>query len=49
MAPTKLTGEQRGSALKEIPEWKEVEGRDAIQRKFQFKDFKQGEPYNKET
>ncbi len=39
--PTKLAGEDRANALKEIPEWTEVNGRDAIQRKFQFADFKQ--------
>eukprot|EP00008_Paramoeba_atlantica_P015715 CAMPEP_0201479288 /NCGR_PEP_ID=MMETSP0151_2-20130828/3994_1 /ASSEMBLY_ACC=CAM_ASM_000257 /TAXON_ID=200890 /ORGANISM="Paramoeba atlantica, Strain 621/1 / CCAP 1560/9" /LENGTH=99 /DNA_ID=CAMNT_0047860697 /DNA_START=23 /DNA_END=322 /DNA_ORIENTATION=- len=33
--------EERTNALKEIPQWKEVEGRDAIFRKFEFKDFDQ--------
>ena len=41
MPPTKLIGEERTTALQEIPEWSEVHGRDAIQRKFQFQDFKQ--------
>jgi len=38
--PTKLEGDARLSALKEIPLWKEVNGRDAIFRKFEFTDFK---------
>jgi len=37
----KLVGEARRQKLAELPEWKEVEGRDAIQRKYIFKDFKQ--------
>jgi hypothetical protein len=41
MPPTKLIGEERTAALKEISEWSEVHGRDAIQRKFLFQDFKQ--------
>ena len=32
-----LVGEQRATALATIPEWAEVEGRDAIQRTFNFK------------
>ncbi len=36
-----LTGAARQSKLREIPEWKEVQGRDAIQRIFLFKDFKE--------
>lgn len=39
--PAKLEGEARRKALSEIPEWREVEGRDAIARKFAFKDFNQ--------
>jgi 4a-hydroxytetrahydrobiopterin dehydratase len=35
----KLAGETRRAALARIPEWREVEGRDAIQRRFAFKDF----------
>lgn len=41
MPPTKLTGAARDAALKLIPQWTEVNGRDAIQRKFNFKDFKE--------
>jgi 4a-hydroxytetrahydrobiopterin dehydratase len=39
--PTKLAGEARAAALASIPAWTEVAGRDAIQRRFQFKDFSQ--------
>ena len=35
----RLEGNARAAALKELPQWREVEGRDAIARKFQFKDF----------
>jgi len=35
----KLDANARAAALKELPAWREVEGRDAITRKFQFKDF----------
>jgi 4a-hydroxytetrahydrobiopterin dehydratase len=35
----KLQGAERASALKQIPEWSETEGRDAISRKFVFRDF----------
>lgn len=35
----KLEGEQRSQALAEIPNWREVEGRDAITRTFTFADF----------
>jgi len=41
MPPTRLVGSEREKALKEIPHWKEVQGRDAIERKFEFKDFKE--------
>jgi 4a-hydroxytetrahydrobiopterin dehydratase len=41
MAPTKLVGEERTKALKEVDKWKEVSNRDAIERTFLFKDFKQ--------
>jgi 4a-hydroxytetrahydrobiopterin dehydratase len=35
----KLDGNARAAALKDLPEWREVEGRDAIARTLQFKDF----------
>ncbi len=35
----KLDAGARAAALKELPEWREVDGREAIARKFQFKDF----------
>jgi 4a-hydroxytetrahydrobiopterin dehydratase len=35
----KLTGDARTSALASLPGWAEVEGRDAICRKFVFRDF----------
>jgi 4a-hydroxytetrahydrobiopterin dehydratase len=35
----KLEGAKRKQALAELKEWREVEGRDAITRKFTFKDF----------
>ena len=37
----KLEGAARKSALAGISEWHEVEGRDAITKKFVFKDFNQ--------
>lgn len=37
----KLEGEARKRALAELPHWREVAGRDAIGRKFVFKDFNQ--------
>jgi 4a-hydroxytetrahydrobiopterin dehydratase len=37
--PEKLTGNARQSALAKLSGWSEVEGRDAISRKFTFKDF----------
>jgi len=37
----KLTGEARAAALASLPDWAEVEGRDAITRSFQFADFNQ--------
>ena len=37
----KLTGEARGSALAKLAGWSEVQGRDAITRKFVFADFNQ--------
>ena len=38
---TKLEGATRKAALAALPEWREVDGRDAIARKFVFKDFNQ--------
>ena len=37
----KLEGAARKQALAELKEWREVEERDAIARKFTFKDFNQ--------
>ena len=37
--PKKLEGSARSSALKELPQWQEVKGRDAITRKFEFANF----------
>jgi 4a-hydroxytetrahydrobiopterin dehydratase len=36
---TKLEGAARKRALRELKEWRELEGRDAIARKFVFKNF----------
>ena len=36
---TKLTDEQRMAALGEIRDWKVADGRDAIQKTFEFKNF----------
>jgi len=35
----KLDPSSRAAALKELPNWTEVSGRDAIARKFEFRDF----------
>jgi 4a-hydroxytetrahydrobiopterin dehydratase len=35
----KLSAEARRRALESLPEWKMVEGRDAIQRRFKFENF----------
>ncbi len=35
----KLSSEARAAALKDLSEWKDVPGRDAIQRSFKFADF----------
>ncbi|TQV79697.1 4a-hydroxytetrahydrobiopterin dehydratase [Denitrobaculum tricleocarpae] len=35
----KLSTAARAEALAELPDWQEVEGRDAIQKSFKFKDF----------
>ena len=37
----KLSGQARGDALASLKEWKEVPGRDAIQRSLKFADFTQ--------
>jgi 4a-hydroxytetrahydrobiopterin dehydratase len=37
----KLTAEARKAALAKLADWSEVSGRDAISRKFTFKDFNQ--------
>ncbi len=37
--PQKLTGEARKTALAKLSGWSEVAGRDAITRKFVFRDF----------
>ena len=37
----KLEGEARRRVLAELPQWKEVQGRDAISRRFVFADFNQ--------
>lgn len=42
MPLSRLVGAARQTALQLVPLWKEVPNRDAIQRTFQFKDFKQG-------
>lgn len=35
----KLVGTERTAALADVPEWHEVEGRDAIRRTFRFRSF----------
>ena len=35
----KLDAKKRKAALKALPKWRDAEGRDAIARKFEFKDF----------
>jgi len=35
----KLEPAAREAALKELPNWREVQGRDVIARKFEFRDF----------
>jgi len=37
----KLDQNERKAALKELPHWREAQGREAIVRKFEFKDFNQ--------
>ena len=35
----KLDASARKQALKELPQWRDIPGRDAITRKFEFRDF----------
>ena|ERR1700709_837567 len=35
----KMTPDEQAAALKTLPNWRPVDGRDAIARKFEFKDF----------
>ena len=35
----KLSGEARAQALRDLPAWREVAGRDAIERRLKFSDF----------
>jgi 4a-hydroxytetrahydrobiopterin dehydratase len=35
----KLSPEERTQALSDLPEWRDLEGRDAIARSLKFKDF----------
>lgn len=37
--PAKLTGEAREEALAALPHWREVAGRDAITRRYEFRNF----------
>lgn len=37
--PPKLTGEARGEALAALPRWQEVASRDAITRRYEFRNF----------
>lgn len=39
MRPSKLTGEERKAALAKLSGWSEVPGRDAITKKFVFRNF----------
>lgn len=41
LSRAKLEGEEREQRLKEVPGWQQVSCRDAIQRTFTFKDFKE--------
>lgn len=36
---TRLAGAEREAALREVPKWREVQGRDAIERDFEFANF----------
>ena len=40
----KLTGDARKTALAKLADWSEVSGRDAITRKFIFKNFNRPSP-----
>ena len=35
----RLDPNARKAALKELPQWRDVQGRDAIQKRFEFRDF----------
>ncbi len=37
--PAKLTGQDRAAALVSLPGWQQVPDRDAIRRRFEFRDF----------
>jgi 4a-hydroxytetrahydrobiopterin dehydratase len=37
----RLHGQTRIKSLKDLPDWKDAEGRDAIEKRFQFKNFRQ--------
>lgn len=39
--PAKLAGAERDEALATLPHWREVAGRDAIARRFEFRNFSQ--------
>lgn len=39
MAPVRLTEEERAGLADALPQWRMVEGRDAIARSFRFRDF----------
>ena len=41
MRPARLSDKDRKAALKMLPKWGKVRGREAIARKFVFKDFNQ--------
>eukprot|EP00808_Paulinella_micropora_P013012 g70945.t1 len=43
--PVKITDEQRNNLAKQLPTWKMVNGKDAIQKSFQFADFNQSFPF----
>lgn len=37
--PTRLSDAKRAALARTLPEWKTVDGRDAIERSFRFRDF----------
>ncbi|MBY0430400.1 MAG: 4a-hydroxytetrahydrobiopterin dehydratase [Rhodospirillales bacterium] len=41
LKPEKLEGAIRDQALEGMPEWRPVDGRDAIRRRLRFRDFRQ--------